>query len=267
MISKQQIKYIRSLHQKKCRDEYNTFIAEGFKIVNEAIEANPLALQYLIYTSASRDQINFKTVQKSTTGIEVTAAEFLKITSQSSPQEVLAVIKKPELQLPTSPRFSDISLVLDRLRDPGNFGTIIRLADWFGVKQIFCSADTVDCYNTKVVQSSMGAIFRVDIYYVDLKNFLEKIKPKKSSHIYSTSLVGTDVFKTKLSKPAMIVLGNEARGISDELIALSDENLSIPNYGSHTEKSESLNVSLAAAIICSEFRRQTGPVIQNEKIK
>ena len=258
MISKQQIKHLRLLHQKKYRDEYNLFIAEGFKIINEAILCEPQSLDTIIFTSNSKNHINLQPANQNTKLIEVSTNEFNKISSQTNPQEVLAVIKIPQLKLPATAQIGDISFVLDKLRDPGNFGTIIRLADWFGVKQIFCSPDTVECYNPKVVQSSMGAIFRVEIHYVDLNNYLAEIKQNKSHHIYSTSLNGTDLYKTNLSRPSIIILGNESGGISDNLIELSDENLLIPNYSSSSDKTESLNVSMAAAIICSELRRQTG---------
>ncbi len=258
MISKQQIKHLRLLQQKKYRDEFKSFIVEGIKIVNEAIQNNPHLINMLICTSNSKNHIDFSSLSQNTGLIEVSAKEFHKITSLNNPQEVLAVIKKPQVQLPEANQIGDISFVLDKLRDPGNFGTIIRLSDWFGVKQIFCSTDTVDCYNPKVVQSSMGAIFRVDIHYVDLKKFLTNIKQNKLQAIYATSLNGSDLFKTKLSKPAMLILGNESGGLSEDLIALSDQNLLIPNYSSRKKKSESLNVSMAAAIMCAELRRQTG---------
>jgi TrmH family RNA methyltransferase len=257
LISKQQIKQLRYLQQKKYRDEFSSFIVEGIKIVNEAIQNNPQSINMLVFTSKSKNYVNFSSLDENTSLIEVTEKEFQKITSLNTPQEVLAVIKKPQAQLPEENQIKDISLVLDKLRDPGNLGTIIRLADWFGVKHIFCSKDTVDCYNPKVVQSSMGAIFRVDIHYVDLKKLLTGIKKNKVQTIYGTSLEGTDLFKAKLSKPAIVILGNESGGLSEEIIALTDKNLLIPNYSLNNEKSESLNVSMAAAIICAEMRRQT----------
>jgi RNA methyltransferase, TrmH family len=257
LISKQQIKHLRLLQQKKYRDKFNSFIVEGVKIINEAIQNDSLSINMLICTSKSKNHINIAALSKDTSLIEVTAKEFDKITSQNSPQEVLAVIRKPQFQIPKANLIEDISFAIDKLRDPGNFGTIIRLADWFGVKQIFCSTDTVDCFNPKVVQSSMGAIFRIDIHYVDLKKFLNNIKQNKLQSIYATSLSGSDLFKTKLSKPAVILLGNESGGLSEDLIVLSDQNLLIPNYSMSQDKGESLNVSMAAAIICAEIRRQT----------
>ncbi len=257
MISTQQIKYIRSLHQKKNRDKYNSFIAEGFKIVNEAIAVCPELLDQLVCTSKVKDQITINSLHSNTILSEADAKDFKKISAQSTPQEVLALIKKPLKQSPELLHYSDISIVLDRIRDPGNLGTLIRLADWFGVENIFCSSDTVDCYNTKVVQSSMGAIFRVGIHYLELNGFLKYIRRNPAIKIFGTSLKGNDLYKTKLSKPALIMFGNEADGISEKLVDYSDENLFIPNFSIYPNRSESLNVSVAAAIICAEFRRQT----------
>lgn len=257
MISKQQIKYIRSLHQKKYRNEYASFIAEGIKIVNEAIAIHPDLLEYIIYTADSKPQINNKLLKDRTVQLQVTKEEYKKITSQTSPQKALIVMKKPEAQLQDISHPEDVSIALDKIRDPGNFGTIIRLADWFGIKQIVCSPDTVDCYNSKVIQASMGAIFRVNIYYVDMESFLKRIKVAHSVKVYSTSLEGSDLYQLKLTKPAIIILGNESGGVSEKLKSLSDEDLRIPDYNKNKSKSESLNVSLAAAIICSEFRRHT----------
>jgi len=245
------------LHQKKYRNEYASFIAEGIKIVNEAIAIHPDLLEYLIFTADSKPQIHFKFLKDRTVQLQVTTEEYKKITSQTSPQEVLVVMKKPETQFSDISHSEDISIALDKIRDPGNFGTLIRLADWFGIKQIFCSQDTVDCYNSKVIQASMGAIFRATIHYVDLESYLKKIKVDHSVKVYSTSLEGSDLYQLKLTKPAIIILGNESGGVSEKLKSLSDEDLRIPDYNMNKSKSESLNVSLAAAIICSEFRRQT----------
>lgn len=245
------------MHQKKYRNEYALFIAEGIKIVNEAIATYPDLLEYLIYTADSSPQIHFDLLKDKTVQLQVTTEEYKKITSQTSPQEALIVMKKPEVQLQDISPPEDVSIALDKIRDPGNFGTIIRLADWFGIKHIFCSQDTVDCYNSKVIQASMGAIFRASIHYVDLENHLKKIKVDDTVKVYSTSLEGSDLYQLKLAKPAIIILGNESGGVSAKLKSLSDEDLRIPDYNQNKSKSESLNVSLAAAIICSEFRRQT----------
>jgi len=257
LISTQQIKLIRALHQKKYRDKYDLFIAEGFKLVNEALSSVPSLIKFLAFTSQTQDQINIHKVHKNTSLLEVTEKEFNKFTLQTTPQGILAVLKKPLTPLPEPLEIKDISLVLDKIQDPGNFGTIIRLADWFGMNQIFCSMNTVDCYNAKVVQASMGAIFRVNIHYIELKEFLNEIKQNKTHHIYGTSLNGSNLFTTNLQKPALIILGNESGGMDDNLIDVSEKNLLIPNYSNYKDKSESLNVSMAAAIICAELRRQT----------
>jgi TrmH family RNA methyltransferase len=263
LISKQQIKYIRQLQQKKYRDENDVFLAEGFKIVNEAIHSDPGLLKNLIYTDESKAKVDFQLLRKNTILTEVNPSEFSRITLQSSPQELMAILKKPKKVLPPVSRTGDLSIVLDKLQDPGNFGTIIRLADWFGIHHIFCSPDTVDCYNQKVVQSSMGAIFRVSVHYIDPEPFLKKIKEHSDQTIYGTSLNGQDLFSTDLSAPAIILFGNESGGISGNVSALTDKQLSIPHFSLNKNRTESLNVSVAAAIICSEFRRRHGGSIQN----
>lgn len=257
MISKQQIKHLRSLHQKKFRDENKSYIAEGIRIINEALENAPELLKTIIYTSHSKQSLNLNALDSNCQLLEVSVKEFNQISAQHSPQEVMAVIKMPKLQFPDSNRMGDLTLILEKIRDPGNLGTMIRLADWYGVRQLICSKDSVDCYNPKVVQSSMGAIFRVEVHYIDLFEYMLDIKQSKSRTIYGTSLTGSDLFKTKLSKPAIIILGNESEGISKAIDELSDDNLYIPNFSSGKKTSESLNVSVAAAVVCSEFRRQT----------
>jgi len=256
MISHQQIKYITSLHQKKYRNEHKSYIIEGNKIVEEAIFQIPDKIEMVCYTSKSEKMARLLNKLKDVKFLEVSADEFSKISAQVSPQEILAVVKQSEYILSPGTITSDITLALDSVRDPGNFGTIIRLADWFGIRQIICSEDTVDCYNPKVVQSTMGAIFRVEVIYTDLGMWLLDVKQNNSAQIYGSTMDGQNLYSFELRKPAILIFGNEAKGISENITKLAHANLCIPNYSSLLDKTESLNVSIATAIVCAEFRRK-----------
>lgn len=243
------------MHQKKFRDQKRVFVAEGLKLVNDALQSTSASVQMLIYTASSQPHLQDKIDTRQDQCHLVSAKEYSQISMQKSPQEVMAVLSMGESTAPKELK-DDLLLILDKIRDPGNMGTIIRLADWFGIKNIVCSEDTVDCYNPKVVQSSMGAIFRVGISYTSLPEYLKSLREGTAIKIYGTSLKGGDLYETSLQTPGVIILGNEAEGISKEVAQLADTNLMIPNYSNSTEKSESLNAAVAAAIICSEFRRQ-----------
>jgi TrmH family RNA methyltransferase len=256
VISKQQIKYIRSLHQKKYRTEFNCYIAEGTKIVNEAIDSQPNQIELLIYTPATKKKLNLKALDKKTTLIQVNDNEFSKISGQKTPQEVLVVLRKKGFVNELGAINGKIVLALDRIQDPGNLGTIIRLADWFGINDILCSDECADRYNPKVIQASMGAFLRVKMHYGRLVEMLSELKRQKDYSIYGASLKGDNLFTANLSEKALIVLGNEASGISELISSHTDQKIMIPNFGTHKEKSESLNVAVAAAIICAEFRRR-----------
>jgi TrmH family RNA methyltransferase len=255
VISKQQIKHIRSLQQKKYRNDLNLFVIEGLKMVLEAIHQIPQDIEFICLTSKYIDQVRNVITLQSIKILEISSGEFLKISSLTTPQEVLAVIKKPKTTIP-SKQINNNCLALDGIRDPGNLGTIIRLADWFGIEQIICSTDTVDCYNPKVVQASMGAILRVKIFYTELSHWITEHKSTNETSIYCTALNGENLYDSTLNKPAIVVLGNEANGITEEVLRLSDKNLYIPNQSTYPDKSESLNVAVAAAIVCAEFARQ-----------
>jgi RNA methyltransferase, TrmH family len=256
VISKQQIKYIRSLQQKKYRNDFNQYVIEGLKIVLEAIRQIPEDIEFICLTKKCRDQINKEISTTKIQIFETTVEDFKKISSLTSPQEILAVLKKPEKTNHSFGSLDDICLALDGIRDPGNMGTIIRLADWFGIRQIVCSPDTVECYNPKVVQATTGAILRVNIIYTELVQWLTDLKKKRDVIIYCTSLNGDNLYSSDIKKPAIIVFGNESDGISEDIFRLADKNLFIPNQSNFPVKTESLNVSIAAAIVCSEFTRQ-----------
>lgn len=237
-ISKSDIKLIRSLAQKKYRESTGLFVVEGSKMVREALDSS-LEVQSVYYTD------------------DIGESEMKKITLLTSPSPALAVVRKPKIDNDLSKvYFQGISLALDSLRDPGNLGTIIRLCDWFGIQHIFASPDTVDDFNPKTVQASMGAILRKRVTYIDL---LELI-PTYSKHgisVYGTSLDGENIYSEPLNRDnALIVMGSENNGISPEVEALLDNKLYIPPYLSGTSSSsESLNVAIATAIFCYEFRR------------
>ena len=228
-LSNKDIKFIRSLHEKKFRDEFGMFIVEGEKMVAEA-SASGLD----VVLTVRRDEVGGNVMER--------------ISACSSPSPVIAVVRKPA---PVSFPASGLCLALDSVRDPGNMGTILRLADWFGLDCIFASQDSVEVFNPKVVQASMGAIFRKKLIYCDIadkcREFLEA-----GMDVFGTFLSGDDIYKESLPGEGLIVMGNEANGISDAVAARCSRRLTIPSFGGGAE---SLNVSIAAAIVVSEFRR------------
>jgi len=243
MITKNQVKYIQSLGQKKSRDEENCFIAEGPKLVNELMTASNCRIaQFYVLKEWIDEHANAKDHGEV---IEVSAAELEKISQLTTPNQVLAVVEK--IQWKNEPIVKGaISLVLDTIQDPGNMGTIIRLADWFGVKTIFCSSDCVDVYNPKVVQASMGSISRVRVEYTDI---LSLLKDNKEVSIYAAILNGRDVTKMEKINDGMIVIGNESKGINEEILNLANVHITIPGKG----KAESLNAGVATGIILSHL--------------
>ncbi len=240
MLSKSQIKLITSLHQKKYRNKLGLFVVEGVKGVNEFLNSK-FECELFFCTQ----EYNFESVSKKATIIS--EKELKKISSLKSPNKVLAVFKIPEKK---ELKKEGLILALDGVNDPGNLGTIIRLCDWFGIEQLVCSNETVDCYNTKVVQSTMGSLARLSIYYTDLVSFLSDFKQS----IYGAVMNGENIYKKKLSKEGVIVMGNEANGISKGVLELISAKLTIPRYG-ELQETESLNVATATAILLNEFRR------------
>lgn len=240
MVSKNQIKLISSLHQKKQRIAHQLFIAEGIKGVQELLDAH-FELDHL-YTT----QHDFETVSNSLKTL-VSEADLKKISALATPNTCLAVFKMPkEKQIITS----GLIVALDAVRDPGNLGTIMRLCDWFGIHQLICSKETVDIYNPKVVQATMGSIARVNVSYVDLNDFVRTT----SLPVFGTFMNGDNIYKASLPQEGVIVMGNEANGISSELEKIIKNRLTIPRFGT-IQKTESLNVATATAIVLSEFRR------------
>ena len=237
-LSKNHIKLITSLSQKKYRQKHKLFVVEGVKVVQEFLNSS-----YELEIVFSTDT-DFSSTDKF---IEVTDQELKKISSLKNPNKVLAIFKIPNQ---INPIMGGLILALDSINDPGNLGTIIRLCDWFGIEQLVCSNETVDCFNSKVVQASMGSLTRVAISYLDLKKYLQNA----SVPIFIADMDGLNVYKTKLPDSALLVLGNEANGISDDIKQLVTTKITIPRYGAF-QQTESLNVATASAILLSEFRR------------
>lgn len=240
MVSKNQIKLIRSLQQKKFRKLNNLFIAEGVKVIQELISAN-FELENLYVTENIFEGINpnIRSV--------VSTADLEKITALKSANNCLAIFKIPT----NSGQFSsDLKIVLDDVRDPGNMGTILRLCDWFGITDLICSEDTVDVYNPKVVQATMGSIARVNVIYTNLEKYLSSY----TDPVFGTFMDGENIYKSKLPNKGIIVMGNEANGISKEIESLCTHKIAIPRFG-NLQLTESLNVATATAIILSEFKR------------
>ena len=243
MITKNQVKYIQSLGQKKSRDAENRFVAEGPKLVNELLQAENCRIVQLYALKEWIDN-NPITIDQ-TEIIRVSEDELKKISQLTTPNQVLAIIEK--IQWENDPEIKgNISLALDSIQDPGNMGTIIRLADWFGIRNIFCSFDCADAYNPKVVQASMGSIARVRIDHTDLSSLL---KNNNDLHIYAAVLDGRDVTKMEKINEGVIVIGNESKGINEEILKLSNVQITIPGKG----KAESLNAAIATGIILSHL--------------
>ena len=241
MVSKNQIKLISSLHQKKYRIAHQLFIAEGVKGINELLQSN-FELEHLYVTIDEFKSVS--TTQKTV----ISDADLKKISALTTPNTCLAVFKIPK-EKPVLNK--GLIVALDTIRDPGNMGTILRLCDWFGINQVVCSKETVDLYNPKVVQATMGSIARVNVNYLNLKDFLETT----SLPIYGTFMDGEDLFNSEITNEGIIILGNEANGISKEIEELVTKRITIPRFG-NLQQTESLNVATATAIVLSEFKRR-----------
>ena len=240
MVSKNQIKLITSLQQKKYRKQEQLFFAEGVKVVQELLHSN-FELQDLFTTKQ-----DFLTVPKNKVHA-ISEAELKKISALTTPNTCLAVFKIPKAKEMVE---KGLIVALDDVRDPGNLGTIIRLCDWFGIETLFCSEESVDIYNPKVVQATMGSISRVNVVYGNLETFLSQTKLP----VFGTFMDGKNIYQEKLPKEGIIVMGNEANGISSSVEKLVSDRIAIPRFG-NLQVTESLNVATATAIILSEFKR------------
>ena len=254
MISKNKIKYLKSLEMKKHRQAESVFVAEGPKIVgdllNAGFEATYLAVVECSDFASRLQNFDLKGVQIDF----VTADDLRKVSSLEAPQQVLAVLKQPIWQLDSNIASKELCLALDEVQNPGNLGTIIRLAAWFGIEHLFCSKGCADVYNSKTVQATMGGLAHVKVHYVDLVEMIGNLPD--STPIYGTFLDGENLYGKQLEQRGLIVMGNEGRGVSKEVENLVTEKLFIPNYPAERESTESLNVAIATAIVCAEFRRR-----------
>jgi len=242
MVSKNQIKLITSLQQKKYRKEHKMFVAEGRKVIQELLQSN-FELVNMFATSMLFPEMS---QHKMTL---VSDADLKKITALATANDCLAVFKIPaEKEI----NASGLIVALDDIRDPGNLGTIIRLCDWFGIKELICSEETVDIYNPKVVQATMGSIARVNVSYLNLEQYIKDTKLP----VFGTFMDGKNIYKTDLPSEGIIVMGNEANGISAAIENLAKNRLSIPRFGD-LQQTESLNVATATSIILSEFKRNS----------
>lgn len=239
-LSKNQLKLITSLSNKKYRQKHHLFIAEGVKVVQEFLNSS-YQLDKLFCVDGFSMDVSSDKIQT------ISEKELQKISNLKSANKVIGLFKIPDEKALAGKGFI---VALDAVNDPGNLGTIIRLCDWFGVDSLLCSKDTVDCYNTKVVQASMGSLTRTNIHYVDLPTFLEDTSLPK----FIADMDGSNVYKTTLPKEGILIMGNEANGVSDEIRALITDKISIPRFG-ETQETESLNVATATAILLSEFKR------------
>lgn len=253
MLSKNKIKLIQSLNRKKNRDEAGVFLVEGNKMVEEALRSG-FEIELVVCTSGFADQ-NPELSNYDAELIVTDSESISKASLLQNPQDALAIVCQPKNISPPVHLEKELCLALDFIQDPGNLGTILRIADWYGISQVVCSENTVDVYNPKVVQASMGAIFRVKTYVTDLATFIQT-SVESNIPVYGTFLEGQNIYEQALTPNGMIVLGNEGNGISDPISRLVTHKLLIPSFSTHPNKPESLNVAIATAICCSEFRRR-----------
>ena len=256
MLSKNKIKYINSLKLKKHRTYEKKFLIEGKKLLKEII-ASDIKITTIIgkenWLQREIKNLNFSS------DVEIIPAgekDLSRISNLHTPQEAIGIAEIPTRKWPEKEISKELSLVIDNIQDPGNMGTIIRLADWFGIKNLICSKNTVDVYNPKVIQSTMGAISKVKVHYTDLTAFLSECSSTYNLEIFGTFTNGENIYKSSLPQKGLLVIGNEGSGISPELNSYFTKKLKIPDYPGNQSHSESLNVGTATAILLSEFRRR-----------
>lgn len=249
MLSKARIKWIKSLEMRKYRLQHNAFVAEGPKLVGEL-----LPYSAPLYVAATGEWLaqNGRLLKAGTEVDEVSKEELERASLLRTPQSVLAVMPIPVRTFDTSALSHKLVIAIDSVQDPGNMGTILRIADWFGIHKVLCSEGTADVYNPKCVQSCMGALARVEVYYCNLPDVLSQVQLP----IYGTFLDGTDIYREELSQEGIIVMGNEGNGISEAVGRLVNRRIYIPNYPKGSLTTESLNVAVATGIVCAEFRRR-----------
>lgn len=244
-MTKREIQLVRSLADKRARDQEHLFVAEGFKLVEEIL-GSALSIRRIYTTRADIHGANVEHVERS---------DMERISMLKSPSDTLAVVEQPHYNFSIDDIATRLTIALDGVQNPGNLGTIIRLADWFGVEDVICSKECADIYNPKVVQATMGALLRVRVHYVDNLSKVLHSAASSGTPIYGTLLDGNNIYSEKLSTRGVIVMGNEGRGLSDECRNRLTHKLFIPPYPMGRSTSESLNVAMATGIILAEFRR------------
>lgn len=253
MLSKHVTKIVQNLEKKKFREKYNLFKIEGEKLVGELLASGWKINTIVAFPEwIERNKARIKSLEVQ----EVDEREMRGISNFQSLPEVIALAEIPEYEYDENTIPHSLSLVLNGIQDPGNLGTILRLADWFGIRVVFCDQDCAGAYNPKCVQASMGAIFRVKVIYTDLASLIRKYK-SETFHCYGTFLAGENIYQTSLGEKGFIVMGNEGNGISPEIEELVDFRLTIPSFAGNPNSTESLNVGVAAGIMLSEFKRRT----------
>ena len=248
-LTTNQIKFLSSLGQKKFRDEHNLFVAEGIKVVDEAINQSKINIRGIYGTNEWIGKNGFLLGDPSLEITEIKEKELKRISSLKNPNQVFCVCEKPKRNENNKLKINDLTLFLDRIRDPGNLGTIIRIADWFGIENVILSPESVEVFNPKVVQSSMGSIFRVNIFEKDFDSIFEE---NKSAEFLATTMSGANIFEIKKTKKSVVIIGNESNGIDSEILKKVSKNISIP--APKNSRTESLNAAVATGIICSIFR-------------
>lgn len=252
MLSKQVTKIIQNLEKKKFREKYNLFKVEGGKLVGELLHSALKIHSVIAYPEWINE--NQKALQNVNV-LETDPREMSGLSNFQSLPEVIALAEIPEYREDEDEISSQLSLVLNGIQDPGNLGTILRVADWFGIRNVFCDEDCAGAYNSKCVQASMGAVFRVKTFYTDLSRLIERYKANGLS-VFGTFLDGENIYTSALPAKGFIVMGNEGKGIDQEIGRLTDRRLTIPGFAANDESAESLNVGVATGIILSEFRRR-----------
>ncbi len=251
MLTNNKIKLIKSLDRKVNRTQNGVFIVEGEKMVDELLNSSFIVDEIFCLTDYAEPRQAI--LSKHNVSV-IDTGQLNKISHLKTPNKTLALVKTANQNFDAAILKNQLCIALDNIQDPGNLGTIIRTASWFGISSILCSQNTVDVYNPKVVQSTMGALFNVNVFYVDLYNQLNKLKTL-GLPVYATSLTGNNVYNCNLTANGIIVMGNESGGVNSGIQNIVNQNLFIPKY-SNAQNTESLNVSMATALICAEFRRR-----------
>lgn len=252
MVSSSQLRFVRSLHQKKFREKERRFLVEGPKLVQELFESRAFVVENVYATEAWRvpDDVNPALVQI------VTDEQLGRLSLMETPNKVLAVCEMPAPSFQLNPPSKGLTLLLDQISDPGNLGTIIRTADWFGIGQVFCSLDSAELFNPKVIQATMGSVFRIQVHYTSLIDLLVRNTESVGMPVYAAVLGGKNVFDADLKPDAWLLMGNESRGVSPMLMPFVTKAITIPSFPKGHASAESLNVSVATGVLCAEFLRR-----------